>query len=65
MKLRDLTLDFHLDLGIARVHTAIFQDSINTDARVYVALYFEIWKKEIFRFRLYETGLSRYERGAR
>lgn len=53
------TFDFYLDLGILRIHTAIWNDSLNSDARDFVAIFFEVWRTKIFHFRLYETGMSR------
>ena len=58
------TLDFHLDLGFLRLHTALWRDQYHMDSRDYVMLFFEFWGREIFRFRLYETGMSIMSRKA-
>lgn len=55
-------LDFYLNLGVARIGTAIWRDALHTDCREYVMVRVEVWGHELFRFRLYETGISRYMR---
>lgn len=64
MKIPRPTFDLYLDLGILLIHTALWRDAWESDSRDYVMVHFEVWRTQIFRFRLYETGMSRMMRKA-
>lgn len=59
-----LTFDFYLDVGLFRVHTALWRTSYERDCREYVRVLFDFWGRPVFRFNLFETGMSRMQRKA-
>jgi hypothetical protein len=51
-------LELYINLGIMRLQTALWRDALHMDCRDYVMVFFEFWGYELFRFRIYETGMS-------
>ena len=66
--------EFYLNVWFFRVHTALWRDVLNEDSRDYVMVFFDVRGRQrevlkgftdpwinLFKFRLYQTGLRLLE----